>query len=236
MWRPDKACASEALNTFFPTGPTGPDNPPSKPAIAAAERAKELCARCPVMLECRRDTLGEPYGVWGGRAEWERRARRRQVAASVATWPVDRRLAWGRLCHQLYAASGRWTRVQERTGLLIWVAQKLAAEHKRSLPRKLPPAPPEGAITRVLDWPENPGTKHAWVWQGGRMKDAHIRGVTPDETYYYASVASGRGHSHAWVRREHVRIYAKYIDPPLKEKLDRAEYDRIRPRRRRRAA
>ncbi|MDT0442352.1 WhiB family transcriptional regulator [Streptomyces johnsoniae] len=236
MWRPDRACASVPLKVFFPPGPTNPRNPPSQAALDAAEQAKRICAGCPVMLECRRDTLGEPYGVWGGEAEWERRERRRQVAASAASWPEATRLAWGRLCRDLYNASGHWSRVQERTGLSGRLAQTLVSEYIRSQPRKNASAPPEGAITRVLDWPEKPGTKHAWVWHGGRMKDAHIRGVTPDGSHYYVSVASGHSHSHAWVQREYVRIYGGKSDPPLKERLNRAEYDRIRAAARRKAA
>ncbi|HEX6343590.1 WhiB family transcriptional regulator [Umezawaea sp.] len=39
-------------------------------------RAKELCARCPVMVECRAHalTIEETYGIWGGLGESELRA------------------------------------------------------------------------------------------------------------------------------------------------------------------
>lgn len=38
------------------------------------ERAKRVCERCPVILECREHALAarEPYGVWGGLSEDER--------------------------------------------------------------------------------------------------------------------------------------------------------------------
>ena len=38
------------------------------------ERAKALCARCPVIEKCRAHALAvrEPYGVWGGLSESER--------------------------------------------------------------------------------------------------------------------------------------------------------------------
>ena len=40
-------------------------------------RAKLVCAGCPVLEMCREHALsvGEPYGVWGGLSETERRAR-----------------------------------------------------------------------------------------------------------------------------------------------------------------
>ena len=48
------------------------------------ERAKAVCARCPVITQCRRHAIAaeEPYGVWGGQDENERRvaiARRRRA-------------------------------------------------------------------------------------------------------------------------------------------------------------
>ena len=49
------------------------------------ERAKQICRSCPVIVECRHHalTVFEPYGIWGGLDEGERRAayahrRRRQ--------------------------------------------------------------------------------------------------------------------------------------------------------------
>jgi WhiB family redox-sensing transcriptional regulator len=40
------------------------------------ERAKEVCRGCPVIVECRHHalTVYEPYGIWGGLDESERRA------------------------------------------------------------------------------------------------------------------------------------------------------------------
>ncbi|WP_194821273.1 WhiB family transcriptional regulator [Micromonospora sp. S-DT3-3-22] len=44
--------------------------------------AKRICARCPVQAECRQDAIDrrEPFGVWGGLSERERRQVRRQRA------------------------------------------------------------------------------------------------------------------------------------------------------------
>ena len=55
---------------FFP-----PSQPERKDERELRERrAKEICARCPVELECREYALGrrEPYGIWGGMTESER--------------------------------------------------------------------------------------------------------------------------------------------------------------------
>ncbi|MCQ4120716.1 WhiB family transcriptional regulator [Rhodococcus tibetensis] len=39
-------------------------------------RAKQLCNRCPVLVQCREHalTVEEPFGVWGGMSESERQA------------------------------------------------------------------------------------------------------------------------------------------------------------------
>lgn len=41
-----------------------------------AESAKAICATCPVLMQCREQSLKvrEPYGVWGGLSEEERAA------------------------------------------------------------------------------------------------------------------------------------------------------------------
>jgi WhiB family redox-sensing transcriptional regulator len=46
------------------------------------QRAKAVCARCPVLEQCRSHALRarEPYGVWGGMTEHERKLRLRGVA------------------------------------------------------------------------------------------------------------------------------------------------------------
>ncbi|MEV7174880.1 WhiB family transcriptional regulator [Streptomyces sp. NPDC093224] len=46
------------------------------------QAAKEVCALCPVRAECLRHALSvqEPYGVWGGLSEEERRERSLRAA------------------------------------------------------------------------------------------------------------------------------------------------------------
>lgn len=38
------------------------------------QRAKHICAQCPVLIDCRRHAMNAPelYGVWGGLSEMER--------------------------------------------------------------------------------------------------------------------------------------------------------------------
>jgi WhiB family redox-sensing transcriptional regulator len=77
-WHSEAACRSDEAGLFF-----APSKEPTAARLAREEAAKQVCARCPVMLECREHALlqPEPYGVWGGMTAAERRvvlARRRR--------------------------------------------------------------------------------------------------------------------------------------------------------------
>ncbi|MGH8909348.1 MAG: WhiB family transcriptional regulator [Egibacteraceae bacterium] len=80
-WRPKAACLDINTELFFPVGSTG------VAALDQAERAKQVCAICPVKAICLQWALTtrQHYGVWGGLDEQERRnlrrARARQRAA-----------------------------------------------------------------------------------------------------------------------------------------------------------
>lgn len=62
-WRTDAACADMDPDLFF----AGDDQD--------VDAAKQVCARCPVRIECLETALAvnEMHGVWGGMAESERR-------------------------------------------------------------------------------------------------------------------------------------------------------------------
>ncbi len=69
-WQYEGACRTLDTEMFFhPDGERGPSR-----RNRAAE-AKRICAGCPVMMECRIHSFRakEPYGVWGGLTEEERR-------------------------------------------------------------------------------------------------------------------------------------------------------------------
>jgi WhiB family redox-sensing transcriptional regulator len=77
-WHSGAACRRDEAGLFF-----APSKEPTAARLAREERAKRVCARCPVLLECREHALlqPEPYGVWGGLTAAERRvvlARRRR--------------------------------------------------------------------------------------------------------------------------------------------------------------
>jgi WhiB family transcriptional regulator, redox-sensing transcriptional regulator len=70
-WRGYAACRRVDPRLFFPVGTT-------REAMAQTDRAKRVCANCPVQAPCLDWALatGQKLGVWGGTAEGERRVLR----------------------------------------------------------------------------------------------------------------------------------------------------------------
>lgn len=72
-WREDAACATVAVDLWFPEA--------SQSGVAA--RAKAICATCPVRALCLQEGLNEIHGVWGGTTPQERKALRRHNRATA---------------------------------------------------------------------------------------------------------------------------------------------------------
>jgi WhiB family transcriptional regulator, redox-sensing transcriptional regulator len=74
-WWSLAACQSADPDLFFPISGSGP-------ARVQVERAKAVCADCPVRTDCLRYALaaGPLQGVWGGLTEEERRLLRQREA------------------------------------------------------------------------------------------------------------------------------------------------------------
>jgi WhiB family redox-sensing transcriptional regulator len=75
-WRARAACrGTPEPDLFFPLLTTGP-------AARQVAAAKAICARCPVLPDCRTWALTyEAYGIWGGLTEHERARLRHRVPA-----------------------------------------------------------------------------------------------------------------------------------------------------------
>ena len=69
-WQLRGACRGARSAVFF-----HPDHERGQARRNRDAKAKAVCACCPVIVECRRHaiTAEEPYGVWGGQDETERR-------------------------------------------------------------------------------------------------------------------------------------------------------------------
>ena len=70
-WQWRAACRGEDATLFFP-----PNHAENREERAVRERrAKTICARCPVRIDCLEYALRtrEQHGIWGGLTETERR-------------------------------------------------------------------------------------------------------------------------------------------------------------------
>ena len=78
LWHLRAACRGPHQQIFYP--PTRFERRVEKRRREA--RAKEICASCSVLEACRQQAIErrEPYGIWGGLTEQERR----EVAAVIA--------------------------------------------------------------------------------------------------------------------------------------------------------
>lgn len=83
-WQRQAACRNLDSSTFF-----HPDGERGVKRQVRENRAKAICAECPVRAECLDHSLRveEPYGIWGGMDEIERQARRRRLASFRAPRP-----------------------------------------------------------------------------------------------------------------------------------------------------
>lgn len=70
-WQQQGACRSVDTDIFFPPSTFEPKDVRE----AREQQAKDVCASCIVLTECREWSLAirEPHGVWGGLTEAERR-------------------------------------------------------------------------------------------------------------------------------------------------------------------
>lgn len=69
-WQLSGSCRGADSSLFFHT-----DNERGSARERRETRAKAICQTCPVLAQCRTHalTVQEPYGIWGGLGEIERR-------------------------------------------------------------------------------------------------------------------------------------------------------------------
>lgn len=86
-WRDQAACRWSDANFF-----------PGRGETLATREAKAVCAGCPVQAECLEWALTncEHHGIWGGKAERERRIMRRQLPRRPQSHLVQSMILRGR--------------------------------------------------------------------------------------------------------------------------------------------
>lgn len=80
-WQYKGVCRGKDSSLFF-----HPDGERGGTRRRRANQAKAICATCPVIEQCREHALAsqEPYGVWGGLSEDERRSLLRKRLRSMS--------------------------------------------------------------------------------------------------------------------------------------------------------
>ncbi|WP_259465860.1 WhiB family transcriptional regulator [Rhodococcus opacus] len=75
-WRARAACRDAELTVFF-----SPDDERGRARDRREARARQICQPCPVLAQCREHAfaVSEPYGVWGGTTEGDRRQHTRRL-------------------------------------------------------------------------------------------------------------------------------------------------------------
>lgn len=215
-WKARGVCTEDDFDLFFtPAG--APAQKPGAAAQALLDQAKEICAMCPVMAECRRDTLGEEYGVWGGLDQYERWRLRRAMQTSVSSWSKKKRLAVGRELHEYRRDGMPWTQIKPATGLQDNTSQELVdewLEYEKSRPeRKRRPRPAKVVIgLKAVPFPAKPGHRHGWVRHNRLVSDAWYKAQTPDGKWLLMNTPSGRGEVQKWFEAKDVHLYSS---PPV---------------------
>nr|WP_257014980.1 WhiB family transcriptional regulator [Rhodococcus sp. ACPA1] len=76
-WWEDAACRGVESSVFF-----SPDGERGHARARRESRARRICLECPVLSRCRDQALatGEPYGIWGGMTENDRRRHAHQLS------------------------------------------------------------------------------------------------------------------------------------------------------------
>lgn len=201
---------------------------PTKQVRDSWEKAKLFCLDCPVMVQCLRDSLGEPEGVWGGTDPQERRKMREKNAHNVRHLkPGPLRREYARLAHRLLSHP-RYTKsdVARILGITYGVVEYLADEHaavlkaqqatqKRS---RKPVAPQVLEIPRVI-WPRSKSPADGWIHRRGDVVHAYYLGETEDgEWLFMKGPISGKEDSMSWFRKRDVKL-TRDVGRTIKERV-----------------
>jgi hypothetical protein len=209
-WGPRGICNWDDDKKLFFADGGQPNRTPSKAAQSRWDQAKEICETCPVLKECRRDTLGEEFGVYGGFDEHQRYLIRKKLPERARKWPAERRLAWGQLFSEMRAGGITFRQISLQTGFSAPLAADLVQEwkeHRAAQAAATPALPVPLAERAKKDFPDKPGRRHCWVRHRGVVSDAFYKGETPDGAWVFVQTYAGRGNVNKWIKAEDVQLY-----------------------------
>ncbi|MFF5471081.1 WhiB family transcriptional regulator [Streptomyces achromogenes] len=211
------ACTEPADRKLFFVKNSAPSKVPPPRTQRLWDRAKEICAICPVEQQCRRDTLGEMDGVWGGLDPHQRHLIRLALPEAVKRWPRERQLRWGQELHRLRSIGTIYREIQRMTGIPESPAMYLIGvweQHLKELADQEPAAVVELLTAESEEkekppFPEASGRRHLWARSNGLVHDCWYLGQTEDGAWVFVLI-DGRGRSYSsrkWITSEDVLIY-----------------------------
>lgn len=116
-WLARAKCAGMGTDHFFTDHSPQAVTSPTPKLQAAWDKAKEICADCPVWKECARDCLGEQEGVWGGLDPAQRHKIRHGHGIKVRMLAGPVKIEYAKLAYELKAAEHPWYEVARIMGL-----------------------------------------------------------------------------------------------------------------------
>lgn len=214
-WLHRASCRTVDPARFFSETTTQFRDSPPKATQQAWDAAKRICSLCPVLTQCQRDTLGEEYGVWGGRDEHQRHLIRKRLSQGAwRRWSEERQLEWGAHLAELREQGHTQNEIRLATGLLPTACDGLIEKWRshvaaQDVEHAVGTVNPTQGGERMPPpaWPVRPGERHAWVRNNGLIADAWYAGETPDGEWVRVQHFSGRGNVIKWVKREDVQFY-----------------------------
>jgi transcription factor WhiB len=241
-WEERAACKGTDTEMFFPPMSANAKASPSTALQRAWNKAKEVCAECPVQPQCARDFLGEPDGVWGGMDPYERRQVRALHARKVTGMKGRRKEEYARLAYSLHADQHlSYSEVARVMGLTTAGATELGTyflEHLKPLDTRpvakvidlrLPEPEPE----QVISWPDIPPRRggDSWALYAGRVTRANYLGQTADGAWFFMRVAKDHDSTTLWLPAGDVKNMSTSV-PRILERVSEAnrKHGNHRPR------
>lgn len=176
-WMSRAICVGQPITTFFadneasavPHAKTSPSRGGNTKRTWDA--ARKLCAVCPVLWDCRRDTVGETHGYWGGRNPNERAHVRNVRSRMVQDLPEQDKEELSSIIVQMRSEFANWTDVERVVGLKNGACRWLEKWHHDKHPA------PVGKL-------KEPGWRNTGAVlqpERTRMWELHLLGVPQDE-------------------------------------------------------
>ncbi len=193
----------------------------SKKTRAQWDRAQDFCFGCPVMIECGRDFLGEPEGVFGGLDPIERHRlvfEHSQRVSNMEDGPERREyvaLAW-RLMKTSRVTVQDVQRIMGLRQSTVYHLNELhvkaveaakAAERAQEVTKKPPQAPSE---PKLPAWPDRPPQEgDGWVRYGRTVVRGYYLGETRNGAWFHMKTPLSKEYSMAWFKADDVRLTRK---------------------------